>query len=92
MLLAGVVAWEALAAVALLAGGPGAGRTVARPGLRREASLWATFILLDEMLLIFETGAEATHLRLLIAQLLTLILAPARRTPRRAGGSTQPRG
>jgi hypothetical protein len=37
-------------------------------------SLWATFILLDEVLLIFETGAEATHLRLLIAELLSLCL------------------
>jgi hypothetical protein len=31
-------------------------------------------VLLDEILLIFETGAEATHLRLLSAELLTLLL------------------
>jgi hypothetical protein len=37
-------------------------------------SLWGTFILLDELLLIFETGVEATHFRIMIAQLLTLIL------------------
>ena len=46
--------------------------------------LWATFILLDEVLLIFETGAEATHLRLLIAQLLTLVVV-------RPGGSLSER-
>ena len=51
---------------------------MARPGLRRGLGLWAMFILLDEVLLIFETGAEATHLRLLIAQLLTLVLVRPR--------------
>jgi len=44
--------------------------------------LWAAFILLDEVLLIFETGVEATHLRLLIAELLTLVLL-------RLGGSSE---
>ena len=40
-------------------------------------SLWATFIVLDEILLIFETGAEATHLRLFIAEFLSLcVLQP----------------
>ena len=44
------------------------------PAFVVSISLWATFILLDEVLLIFETGAEATHLRLLIAELLSLCL------------------
>jgi len=44
--------------------------------------LWAAFILLDEVLLIFGTGVEATHLRLLIAELLTLVLL-------RLGGSSE---
>ena len=35
------------------------------------------FFLLDEILLIFETGAEATHLRLFIAELVSLcVLRP----------------
>ena len=80
LLLAGVVAWEALAAVLFWrAAQEPAGRWLSA-AFTVSLSLWATFILLDEILLIFETGAEATHLRLLIAQLLTLILV-------RPGGS-----
>jgi hypothetical protein len=48
------------------------------PAFGMGLGLWATFILLDEVLLIYGTGAEATHLRLLIAQLLTLILVRPR--------------
>jgi hypothetical protein len=44
------------------------------PAFVVSLSLWASFILLDEALLIFETGVEATHFRLLIAELLTLVL------------------
>ena len=73
ILLAGVIAWQGWAAAlfwrAAREGGRGLG-----PPFAVSVSLWAVFILLDEILLIFETGAEATHLRLLIAQLLTLVL------------------
>jgi hypothetical protein len=74
VLLAGVIGWEALAAVlfwraAREPGGPWPGRAFVA-----SLALWATFIVLDEILLIFETGAEATHLRLLIATLLTLVV------------------
>jgi hypothetical protein len=55
-------------------------------------ALGATFILLDEVLLIFETGAEATHLRLFIAERVSLCLLrlggirrDARETPPAAG-------
>jgi hypothetical protein len=37
-----------------------------------SVALWTTFVVLDEVLLIFETGVEATHGRLLIAELVTL--------------------
>ena len=72
ILLAGVIAWQGLAAV-LFWRAARSGRT-ARPPFAVGISLWAVFILLDELLLIFETGAEATHLRLFIAQVLTLVL------------------
>ena len=74
VLLAGVIVWETAAAVLFW-------RAFARP--RDEAvlappfvvslALWAIFTVLDEVILIFETGAEATHLRLFTADLLTLI-------------------
>jgi len=74
VLLASVIAWQGLAAVLFW--------QAARTGVKAELgppfavgiSLWGVFIILDEVLLIFETGAEATHLRLLIAQLLSLVL------------------
>jgi hypothetical protein len=74
LLLAGVIAWQALAATLFWrAARDPAGRWLG-PAFVVSLSLWATFVLLDEILLIFETGAEATHLRLLIAELLTLVL------------------
>jgi hypothetical protein len=74
LLLAGVVAWQAAAMVlfARAAVRPDAGRLA--PALLVSLALWATFILLDELLLIFETGAEATHLRLFGAELLTVLV------------------
>jgi hypothetical protein len=74
ILLGGVIGWQILAAVLFgrAAREPAAGWL--GPAFVVSLSLWGTFILLDEVLLIFETGAEATHLRLLIAQLLTLIV------------------
>jgi hypothetical protein len=72
-LLAGVLLWEALAALLFA-------RATARPddatrlgpAFSVSLALWAVFVLLDEVLIIFETGAEATHLRLFIAELATL--------------------
>jgi hypothetical protein len=86
LLLAGVVAWETLAAVLFWrAAWEPSGRRLG-PAFAVSLSLWGVFILLDEILLIFETGAEATHLRLLIATLLTLVVVrlgwPASETPR----------
>lgn len=74
LLLAGVIAWQALSALLFwrAARNP-AGRWLG-PAFVVSVALWAAFILLDELLLIFETGAEATHLRLMIAELLTLVL------------------
>jgi hypothetical protein len=37
--------------------------------------LFAGFVLFDELLLIYETGSEAVHLRILIAQLVTWLVA-----------------
>ena len=74
LLLAGVIAWQALAGVLFWrAARDPAGRWLG-PAFVVSLSLWATFILLDEILLIFETGAEATHFRIMIAELLTLVL------------------
>jgi hypothetical protein len=74
ILLAGVIAWEALAALLFWrAAWHPIGRRLG-PAFAVSLSLWGAFILLDEILLIFETGAEATHFRLLIATLLTLLV------------------
>lgn len=72
ILLAGVIAWQALAALLFWRSAGSGGAALGAP-FTVGLGLWAVFILLDELLLIFETGAEATHLRLLIAQLLTLV-------------------
>jgi hypothetical protein len=74
ILLAGVIAWEA-AAAALFWRALGRPRDEAAvvPPFVVSLALWAIFIVLDEVLLIFATGAEATHLRLFTAELLTLI-------------------
>jgi hypothetical protein len=58
----------------VLASGRKGARSWLGPPFVVGISLWAVFIVLDELLPIFETAAEATHLRLLIAQLLTLVL------------------
>jgi hypothetical protein len=74
-LLAGVVAWQALAAVLFWrATRRNADDEALGPPFAVSLALWAVFILLDELLLIFETGVEATHLRLLIAELATLLV------------------
>jgi hypothetical protein len=74
VLLAGVVGWQLVAAVLFWRAARTHGAMGLGPAFTVGVSLWAVFILLDEVLLIFETGAEATHLRLLIAQLVTLVL------------------
>jgi hypothetical protein len=78
VLLTGVVAWEILAAVLFWRAAREPGGRWLGPAFGAGLGLWATFILLDEVLLIFETGVEATHLRLLIAQLLTLLVVRPR--------------
>jgi hypothetical protein len=74
ILLAGVIGWEALAAVLFWRAARDPSGRWPGPAFLVSLSLWGTFIVLDEILLIFETGAEATHLRLLIATLLTLVV------------------
>jgi hypothetical protein len=74
LLLAGVIVWQVVASFLFwraLRRGDGASLG---PPFVVSIALWATFILLDEVLLIFETGAEATHLRLFIAQMVSLCL------------------
>jgi hypothetical protein len=80
ILLAGVIAWETLAAALFWRTARDSSGRWFGPAFVVSLSLWATFILLDEILLIFETGAEATHFRLLIAELLTLGLLASIRT------------
>ena len=46
-------------------------------------ALWAAFVIADELFVAYESGAEATHLRIFTAQLVTLIavhLLPTRLT------------
>jgi hypothetical protein len=74
ILLAGVIAWEGVAAVLFWRAARRGDPRALGPPFAVGIGLWAVFVLLDELLLIFETGAEATHLRLLIAQLLTLVV------------------
>jgi hypothetical protein len=74
ILLAGVIGWQALAAVLFWRAAREPGGRWLGPAFVSSLGLWGLFVLLDEILLIFETGAEATHLRLLSAELLTLLL------------------
>jgi len=74
VLLAGVIGWETVAAVLFWRAAREPGGRWPGPAFVVSLSLWGTFIVLDEILLIFETGAEATHLRLAIATLLTLVV------------------
>ena len=72
VLLAGVIVWQSLASILFWHALRRGDRASLGPAFVVSLSLWATFILLDEILLIFETGAEATHLRLFIAELVSL--------------------
>lgn len=77
-----MIGWEAIAAVLFWRAARQPGGRWLGPAFMVSLGLWAAFILLDEVLLIFETGVEATHLGLLIAELLTLVLL-------RLGGSSE---
>jgi hypothetical protein len=77
VLLAGVIVWQSLGALLFWRALRRGDRASLGPAFVVSLSLWATFIVLDEILLIFETGAEATHLRLFIAELVSLcVLQP----------------
>lgn len=75
ILFAGVLAWEALAAVLFWS----AFRRVRHRGPVETAAfvasiaLWAAFVLADEVFLAYEGGTEATHVRLFVAQLVSLL-------------------
>ena len=77
VLLAGVIVWQSLASLLFWRALRRGDRASMGPAFVVSLSLWATFILLDEILLIFETGAEATHLRLFIAELVSLCVLQA---------------
>jgi hypothetical protein len=88
-LLAGVMAWEGLAAALFgAAARRDPGDDALGPPFVVSLGLWAVFILLDELLIIFETGVEATHLRLFLTELATLLvirqLRPAGPAPQRS--------
>jgi len=75
ILFAGVLGWEALAAALFWA----SFRRVSHRGSVETAAfvvsiaLWAAFILADELFIAYEGGMEATHVRLFVAQLVTLL-------------------
>ena len=85
VLFAGVVAWEALAAVlfwrafaALLRGRPGTADEVSR-AFAVSLALWAAFLLATEATVTYATAP--THMGILIAQLLTLLVVRASDAP-----------
>jgi hypothetical protein len=100
LLFAGVVLWEALAAglfwraFAAYGSGPANAARAVRDAFTVSVALWAAFALSDEVFFVFD--AEATHLRLFTAQLVSLLaiqwlgqgLAGARAAP----ASVQPLG
>jgi hypothetical protein len=75
ILFAGVLAWEALAAALFWS----AFRRVRHRGPVETAAfvtsiaLWAAFVLADELFLAYEGGTEGTHVRLFLAQLVSLL-------------------
>jgi hypothetical protein len=76
VLFAGVVGWEGLAAVLFWAAwwafrGGGAGRPAVYAASCAGLSLWAAFVLADEVFIAYPV--EGTHWRLFIAQLATLL-------------------
>jgi hypothetical protein len=72
VLLAGVIIWQIVASLLFWRALRRGDRASLGPAFVVSLAHWATFILLDEILLIFETGAKATHLRLFIAELASL--------------------
>ena len=90
LLFAGVIAWEALGAALLWwaflryrDGGTGERVLIA---FAVPLGLWAAFVLADELFIAYQAGLEATHLRVFIAQLVTLLVifllpGPAARVP-----------
>ena len=77
ILYAGVIAWEGLGALLLwraFSASLGNGLVDRRPtdtAFVVNLALWAAFVLVDEVFLAYDV--EATHLRLFIAQLVTLV-------------------
>jgi hypothetical protein len=72
VLLAGAIVWQIVASLLFGRALRRGDRAALGPTFAVSLAHWATFILLDEILLIFETGAEATHLRFFIAELASL--------------------
>lgn len=72
----GVLSWQA-AAVALFwiafARARATAWKAATTAFAVGLGLWASFVLADELFITYESGAEATHLRLFVAQLVCLL-------------------
>ena len=90
LLYAGVLAWQALAATLFWrafaawrrGSAPEAG--VVNAAFAAGLGLWAAFILVDELFIAYEiAGLEATHVALLSAQLLSLLVCSAKLSRRR---------
>jgi hypothetical protein len=78
LLFLGVVLWQGLAA-GLLWGAVGAFQGMQGPGLERlymafgvSLALWAAVMLADELVLVYEV--EAPHMRIFLAQLVSLLV------------------
>ncbi len=87
VLFAGVIAWEGLAALLfalawLIARGRVSAAQASYPAFVVSLPLWAAFMIADEICIAYQV--EATHLRIFIALLATLLviqLVPERRSP-----------
>lgn len=76
VMFAGVIAWEGLAAVLFWRAcwafrGDGVGRAAVYAASAAGLSLWASFVLADEVFIAYPVSA--THWRLFVAQLATLL-------------------
>lgn len=79
MMFIGVIAWEALAAVlycraARDANGTPTSQASAQLAAIVGVALFAAFVLADELFIAFPTGMEATHLRIMAAQLISWLV------------------
>lgn len=79
LLFVGVILWQAVAAACLwqawwsVRGKRRAALHTLDTAFAVNLALWAAFMLADEFFIAYESGVEATHMRIFAAQLITLL-------------------